>query len=97
MAIPDEIPQGSKEFLVIDLVSSDDLTSAVVKIGVTTDPTDQPATWLDAVWPTAGLNQARTVSVWDTTAVTPGFYAVWSWVQDSPESLPRRYGVVRVV
>jgi hypothetical protein len=97
MAIPDEIPQGSKEFLIVDFVSDDDLTSAVVKIGVTTDPTDQPATWMDATWPTPAVNQARTASVWDTALVDPGYYAVWSWVQDSPESLPRRYGVVRVV
>jgi hypothetical protein len=97
MAIPDEIPQGSQEFLVIDFTSADDLTTATVKIGVTTDPVDQPATWMNAVWPTPAVNQARTTTVWDTTSVTPGYYAVWSWVQDSPESLPRRYGVVRVV
>ena len=97
MAIPDEIPHGSIEFLTIDLVSDDDLTLSTVKIGVTTEVSDQPATWMNAIWPTNGVNTARTSVPWDTTSVTPGFYAVWSWVQDSPESLPRRYGVVRVV
>jgi hypothetical protein len=97
VAIPDEIPQGSKEFLDVVLDSSDDLTVSTVKIGVTVDSVNQPATWMTAAWPTPGVNTARTSAVWDTTSLAKDFYAVWAWVQDSPESIPRRYGVVRVV
>lgn len=97
MAIPDEIPQGSKEFVSVILTSDDDLTTATVEIGLTADEIEQPDEWLDAVWPTAGENIARTAQPWDTASETPGFYAVWAKVTDSPEVLPRRYGVVRVV
>lgn len=98
MAVPDEIPHGSKEFLVVVLDSDDDLTLASVEIGVTTDPVEQPATWITSAWePAPAANTARTTSVWDTTNVTPGYYAIWAKVTDSPEILPRRYGMVRVV
>jgi hypothetical protein len=97
VAIPDEIPQGSKEFITVDLDSPDDLTTATVKFGFTTDPVAQPVTWVDGNWPDDGINTARTTSVWDTTGLDKAHWAVWTWVQDTPESLPRRYGVVRVV
>jgi hypothetical protein len=97
MAVPDEIPHGSKEFITVVLDSPDDLTTSTVDIGLSTDETDQPSSWLAATWPDTGVNVARTSQVWDTTSVTPGFYAVWARVNDSPEILPRRYGVVRVV
>ena len=97
MAIPDEIPQGSKEFMTVELDSPDDLTSATVKFGFTTDEIDQPLAWVNGVWPTPAVNDARTQDVWDTTGLEKTHWAVWAWVQDSPESLPRRYGVVRIV
>lgn len=97
MAIPDEIPQGTKEFVTVLLDSPDDLTISPVKFGFTTDPIAQPSVWVDGTWPTAGKNEARTASVWDTTGLELTYWAIWTWLQDSPESLPRRYGVVRVV
>lgn len=97
MGVPDEIPHGSQEFLVVALDSSDDLTISPVKIGVTQDPIEQPGTWMNAHWPEPAVNTAQTDAVWDTTALPLGYYAIWAWPQDSPESLPRRYGVVRVV
>lgn len=98
MAVPEEIPQGSEEFLEVALDSPDDLTSSVVQIGVTQEHLEQPIGWMAASWlPTPAVNTARTNSVWDTSNVAKGFWAVWAWVQDSPESVPRRYDVVRVV
>lgn len=97
MAIPFEIPKGSQLFLAVTIDSPDDLTSATVALGVSTDVDVQPSVWMPGVWPTPGQNLARTSSVWDTTSVTPGYYQIWARVTDSPEILPRTYGVVRVV
>lgn len=97
MAVPDEIPQGSKEFVSVVLLSDDDLTTATVDIGLIQDSTDMPENWLPGIWPTAAVNVARTASVWDTSLAEVGYWAVWARVTDSPEILPRRYGTVRVV
>jgi len=98
MAVPDEIPHGSKEFLTVVLDSTDDLTTSSVEIGVTVDPVGQPSSYMAAAWvPLPAKNTARTASIWDTTNVALGFYAIWAKVTDSPEIIPRRYGTVRVV
>lgn len=97
MAIPDEIPQGSKEYLSVVFDSPDDLTSGTVVLGLSSDPSIQPASWLPAGWPTSGVNEAQSSDVFDFGTVDRGFYQVWARITDTPEIIPRPYGTVRVV
>lgn len=102
MAVPDEIPQGSIEFLAVILESPDDLTLGTVELGLSSDAVDQPTAWLPGTWPTPGPSatgeyEARTVSTVNTGALAKGHYKVWAKLTDSPEILPRPYGIVRVV
>jgi hypothetical protein len=97
MGIPDEIPQGSKEFLSVVFDSPDDLTLGTVALGLSSEPNVQPATWLPGEWPTSGVNEAQTTAVFDTATLEKGFYQVWAKITDSPEVIPRPYGTVRIV
>lgn len=97
MAIPDEVPRGSLEYVSVVLLSDDDLTTGGVQIGLSTVDGDLPTTWLPAGWPTPGVNEARTTDPVDTGTLAPGFYVVWARVVDSPEVLPRPYGMIRIV
>lgn len=97
MAIPDEIPQGSKEYMSVVLESDSDLTLATVELGLSDETNVQPASWLPGTWPDPGTNIARTVAPVDTANLALGFYKVWVRITDSPEILPRSYGTVRIV
>lgn len=96
MSWPEEVSQGAQEFIVVQFDTEDDLTSATVEIGLSADPVAQPTAWLPAGWPTLHVNTARTSAVWNTTAVDPGYYKIWARVTDTPEIIPRAYGVLRV-
>lgn len=97
MAIPDEIPQGSKEYLSVVFDSPDDLTLGTVALGLSSEPSTPPANWVSANWPTSGVNEAESDEAFDFSTVDVGFYQVWARITDSPEIIPRPYGTVRVV
>lgn len=97
MSIPDEIPQGSVEFLTIEFDSPDDLTLGTVQIGLSSVVGDPPTAWLAATWPVTGENTARTATPVDFSVIAVGTYRVWGKLTDSPEIMTRPYGTVRVV
>jgi hypothetical protein len=97
VSMPDEIPQGSVEFLTIEFDSPDDLTLGSVQLGLSTVIGDPPNAWLTGTWPTPGENVARTSVPVDFATISLGTYRVWAKLTDSPEIPERPYGTVRVV
>jgi hypothetical protein len=98
-----ELPQGTKEFLKVKVLSDEDMSTSVVKIGV--NQIGDAVGWLAAVWigsPVLGgdgrySQYCRTSAAWDTMAVLSGYWHVSVRITDSPEDIIRPAGIMRVV
>jgi hypothetical protein len=96
MALTAEYALGAVEYVSVAWTSEDDLTispvfMALVQPGFTPDVGD----WVPAQWTPSKPNRSRTLL--DTTDYGVGLWSVWGKVVDSPETVIRQHGTVRII
>lgn len=84
---------GRKDYARITLTDAlgHDLSTATIRLGVSTDAAAQPATWYTpdiATYPVTG--QAVLSLLLDSTKAPPGTYWLWADVVDNPTTQPVR-------
>lgn len=96
MGLNAEYVLGAEEYLSAAWTADVDLTVSPVQMAVVPQgiiPTD--VDWVTAEWTPGQANRSRVL--FDTTFYGVGIFGVWGRVTDSPETIVRQHGTVRVI
>lgn len=96
MGLNAEYALGGEEYLSVLWSADVDLTVSAVEMAVIPQGfTPEELDWEAAEWVAGQANRSRMLL--DTTSVGIGIFGVWGRVLDSPETIIRQHGTVRVI